>query len=78
MNNYKTFSQVQQEKTDKLMEGVGIWTAFWRANPHRFAADYLNIQLKLFQKILLFVMNLMTVMSFIASRGLTIVRGFGG
>lgn len=70
MNNHKTFSQVQQEKTDKLMEGVGIWTAFWRANPHRFAADYLNIQLKLFQKILLFVMNLMTVMSFIASRGL--------
>lgn len=78
MNNRKTFSQVQQEKTDKLMEGVGIWTAFWRANPHRFAADYLNIQLKLFQKILLFVMNLMTVMSFIASRGLTIIRGFGG
>ena len=70
MNNHKTFSQVQQEKTDKLMEGVGIWTAFWRANPHRFAADYLNIQLKLFQKILLYVMNLMTVMSFIASRGL--------
>lgn len=78
MSNHKTFSQVQQEKTDKLMEGVGIWTAFWRANPHRFAADYLNIQLKLFQKILLYVMNLMTVMSFIASRGLTIIRGFGG
>ena len=69
MNNHKTFSQVQQEKTDKLMEGVGIWTAFWRANPHRFAADYLNIQLKLFQKILLFVMNLCTVFNWISSRG---------
>lgn len=69
MSNHKTFSQVQQEKTDKLMEGVGIWTAFWRANPHRFAAGYLNIQLKLFQKILLYVMNLCTVFNWISSRG---------
>lgn len=70
MSNYKTFAQVQQEKEDKLMEGVGIWTAFYRANPQRFAADYLNIQLKLFQKILLYIMNRVTVFNWIASRGL--------
>ena len=71
MSNYKTFAQVQQEKEDKLMEGVGIWTAFYRANPQRFATDYLNIQLKLFQKILLYIMNRVTVFNWIASRGLT-------
>ena len=69
MSDYKTFSQVQQEKAAKIMEGVGIWTAFYRANPQRFAADYLNIQLKLFQKILLYIMNSVTVFNWIASRG---------
>ena len=70
MSNRKTYSQVIQEKNNKLMEGVSIWAAFYRANPQRFAADYLNIELKLFQKILLYMMNKSTVVSFIASRGL--------
>ena len=52
------------------MDGVGAWTAYYRANPQRLAADFLNMQLKVFQKILIYIMNLMTVMSFFASRGL--------
>lgn len=70
MNDKKTLAQVQQEKNDRIMDGVGAWTAYYRANPQRFAADFLNIQLKVFQKILIYIMNLMTVMSFFASRGL--------
>ncbi len=70
MSEKKTLAQVQQEKNDRIMDGVGVWTAFYRANPQRFAADFLNMQLKVFQKILLYIMNLMTVMSFFASRGL--------
>jgi hypothetical protein len=70
MSEKKTLAQVQQEKNDRIMDGVGMWTAYYRANPQRFAADFLNMQLKVFQKILLYIMNLMTVMSFFASRGL--------
>ena len=72
MADRKTYSQVVQEKNDKIMEGVGAWTAYYRANPQRFAADFLNIELKLFQKILLYMMNKSTIFSFIASRGLNI------
>jgi len=70
MSDKKSFSQIQQEKYDNLMEGVSIWAAFYRANPQRFAVDFLNIQLGLFQKILLYVMNMCTVFNWIASRGL--------
>ena len=70
MSDKKTLAQVQQEKNDRIMDGVGAWTAYYRANPQRLAADFLNMQLKVFQKILIYIMNLMTVMSFFASRGL--------
>lgn len=70
MSDKKTLAQVQQEKNDSIMDGVGAWTAYYRANPQRLAADFLNMQLKIFQKILIYIMNLMTVMSFFASRGL--------
>jgi len=70
MSDKKSFSQIQQEKYENLMEGVSIWAAFYRANPQRLAAEFLNIQLGIFQKILLYVMNLCTVFNWIASRGL--------
>jgi len=38
-------------------------------DPHRFCADYLNITLKLFQKILIFLMNFNTNFMYLASRG---------
>ena len=70
MSDKKSFSQIQQEKYDNLMEGVSIWAAFYRANPQRFAVEFLNIMLGIFQKILLYVMNNCTVFNWIASRGL--------
>ncbi|WP_442636598.1 terminase large subunit domain-containing protein [Rossellomorea marisflavi] len=58
-----------QTKSERLMEGVGIWTSFYRANPHRFVRDYLGINLKTFQIILLFAMNFNHYFMYLASRG---------
>lgn len=44
--------------------------AFYRRNPHLFARDYLHLDLALFQKILLIMMNFSMICIFIASRGL--------
>lgn len=33
------------------MQGVALWAGYYRCNPHRFAKDYLNVDLKIFQKI---------------------------
>ena len=56
-------------KSERLMEGVGIWTSFYRANPHRFVGDYLGIELKMFQVILLYAMMHFNFMTYIAARG---------
>lgn len=61
--------QKQQTKSERLMEGVGIWASFYRANPHRFVRDYLGINLKLFQIILLYAMNFNHYFMYLASRG---------
>lgn len=61
---------VIETKTKKMKAGVKKWTAFYRANPQRFAADYLNVNLKLFQKILIWCMMWHDYFLFIASRGL--------
>lgn len=53
----------------RILLGVDIWAGFYRANPHRFAADYLNVRLRLFQKILLFMMNICNFFCYIAARG---------
>lgn len=58
-----------QSKSERLMEGVGTWASFYRANPHRFVRDYLGINLKLFQIILLFAMNFNNYFMYLASRG---------
>ena len=53
------------------MEGVGYWAAFYRENPQRFAADFLNVKLKTLQKILIYCMMHMIHFMYFASRGLT-------
>ena len=59
----------EKTKSEKLMDGVGVWTSFYRANPHRFVKDYLGINLKLFQIILLYTMNFNHYFMYLASRG---------
>ena len=56
-------------KTEKIEEGVDEWTSFYRANPHRFVEDFLGIQLKLFQQILLYIMMHFNFFTYIAARG---------
>ena len=55
----------QKEKDENLMK----WVGFWRANPHRFVEDYLGIKLFLFQKILIYMMNVNPYFMYIAARG---------
>lgn len=57
-------------RQDKIAEGAAYWGSFYRANPWRFVRDYLHIDLKLFQKILLTMMMRSTVFCFIAARGI--------
>lgn len=52
------------------MNGAARYVAFYRKNPHLFARDYLHLNLKLFQKILLIMMMVSDTMVFIASRGI--------
>lgn len=68
-NNKKTISEVQKEKSERLMDGVGYWAAFYRKNPQRFVKEFLNMNLKLFQKILIYMMMVSTNFLYIASRG---------
>lgn len=48
---------------------TGNCASFYRHNPHRFAKDYLNVNLKLFQKILLFSMMTNHHFMYLAARG---------
>ena len=52
------------------MNAVSNIAAYYRANIHRFAGDYIGVKLKLFQKILLYYMSTSTNFLFIARRGL--------
>lgn len=69
-SNKKTVSEVAQEKSERLMNGIADWCSFYRCNPQRFVKDYLNIQLKLFQKIIIYMMMHSTHFMAIASRGI--------
>lgn len=57
------------DKSERIMNGINIWCSFYRANPHRFVKDYLGINLRIFQQIILFMMNISTNIIYTASRG---------
>lgn len=61
--------EIANDKAKRIMNGVDTWCSFYRANPHRFCADYLNIRLKLFQQIILYMMNWCNYIMYIAARG---------
>lgn len=61
--------EIANEKSRRIMEGIAAWTSFYRSNPHRFVKDYLNVDLKLFQKILLYAMMHMYYIMYLAARG---------
>lgn len=51
-------------------QAVGRAAAYYRANPHRFVKDFLHIDLRWFQKIVIYAMNMNPAFCMIASRGL--------
>lgn len=70
IKNKKSEKQLANEKSKRILEGISIWCSFYRYNPQRFVKEYLNINLKLFQKILIYAMMHNNHFMFWASRGL--------
>jgi len=68
----KSVNNLQEVVTSnyKFMNKVKKWASFYRKYPFMFCKDYLNLDLKLFQKILLYLMFNFNFFMFIASRGL--------
>ena len=60
----------KNERQARILDGVAIWAAYYRSNPHRFVSEFLHIKLRLFQILLLMMMTISTVFVFIACRGL--------
>lgn len=57
-------------RSEKFDAKLKLWVAYWRANPHRFAEEVLNVRLRLFQKFVLWAMNFSTKTTLITCRGL--------
>lgn len=65
-----TERELDEARERKVMKTVASRASFYRANPHRFVEDYLGIMgLKMFQKILLVLMNTNIYFIYLASRG---------
>lgn len=58
------------ERQTRILEGVAIWAAYYRSNIHRFVEDYLHVKLKLFQIIVLVMMDMSTTSVLVACRGI--------
>lgn len=69
MGNKKTVQELEKEKSERVMDGIGYWASYYRKNPQRFVAEFLNVKLKLFQKILIYMMMISTNFMYLASRG---------
>lgn len=66
----KTVQELAQDKERKTMEIVAWKAGYYRSNPQRFVTEVLNINLKLFQRILIWAMMHYYYFMFIAARGL--------
>lgn len=70
LNGDGVYAQPRNARQEALIEDVGTWASYYRSNPHRFAKDFLHLELTLFQKVLIMMMNLSTIFVWIASRGI--------
>lgn len=65
---HKKGAMINQDTQYK--EGLKIWVSYWRANINRFLEDYIGCtELKIFQKILLYLMSVNVNFVYTASRG---------
>lgn len=65
----RSVKQIARDKEQRLMETIAWRAGYYRANPHRFAEEVLGIKLKLFQKILIWVMMMYNYCMYLAARG---------
>lgn len=66
----KPRKNLKKDSFQNLLDGTKIWAEYWRKNPHRFAVEYLQLNLYWFQMVLIYMMNISNYFTFIASRGL--------
>ena len=66
----KTDAQIKEEKYKHTLDQMAKWTSFYRANPHRFAKDFMNINLKKYQVVELKEMMDNNTIVLIGSRGI--------
>lgn len=65
-----TDEEIKRNKTDSIMNIIAERCAYYRANPHRFAEDFIpGLKLRIFQKILLWAMFFNDNFYYVASRG---------
>ena len=57
-------------REQNILEGAAIWGSYYRENPDVFAEEYLHLDLRFFQRILLIMMFRSTVFALIAARGI--------
>lgn len=69
MISVKSQKEIEKDKEQKIMETVAWRAGYYRANPQRFVSEVLGIQLKLFQKILLWCMMHYNFTMYLAARG---------
>ena len=69
VENKRNIKEIEQEKSQKIMETVAWRAGYYRANPQRFCKDILNITLKWFQVILLWAMMHNNFFMYLAARG---------
>ena len=62
-------SKEKYTKSQRLMNGVGLWASYYRYYPHIFVEEYLGFKLKLFQKILIYFMMHYHYFIYLAARG---------
>ena len=69
--NQLSEAEIQEQRKQKIMQGVAAWASYYRANPHRFVRDYFDgINLKRFQEIILYQMFHSVNIMFLAARGI--------
>lgn len=68
--NVRSDEQIRQDKTERIMQTIAERCSYYRANPQRFCEEFLNIKLKLFQKIIIWAMMHYDAFYWIAARGI--------
>lgn len=69
MAQKKTIRDIEQDKSQKIMNTVAFRAGYYRNNPQRYVSDVLGIHLKWFQKIILYAMIVYNFTMYLAARG---------